>query len=100
VAQQEIEEACRLLIDPSPENLDRCSTVLTGAISRLSQSRPPASEARTVRVLVKRVVRLLEAAASYRYGWRRVLQAMSAGGYTPAGDPAVSSEPRRIWMEG
>jgi len=89
-----------MLVDPSPENLDRCTGVLGSAAARLGGvNRPPPSQTRDLRSAIHRARHLLELAADYHLHWQRVLQSMAAG-YTSAGETAPFSARGRLSMEG
>lgn len=100
VAQRELAAACDLLIDPSPENLDRCSAILANVASQLARHRPAGEDARALRVSVNRAGRLLEAAAGYSRHWQTVLRQLTASGYTAAGDLDAPALQGRISMNG
>jgi hypothetical protein len=100
MARQELGTACELLIDPSLENLDRCSSVLASAASRLASSRPAVQEARALRASLHRVRRLLETAANHHQHWHRILHAITASGYTAAGNLAAPPARGRVSIEG
>ncbi len=99
-AQREVDAAWILLIDPTPENLDRCSALLRRAVSNLSNSRPPGKQACLLRASVRRVGRLLETAAAYHHHWIKILRSMTAGCYTADGDLTSLPAPGRVSMEG
>jgi hypothetical protein len=108
-ARAAVEQSHHLLLTPSPEVLDRCSDILFQAIGQLSAPPlPPKTPAHDPRVLaeareLRRQVliagRLLEAAASYHFGWNRVLRSMVSG-YTAHGDAAPFARPGRLAVEG
>jgi hypothetical protein len=100
MVRQELETACELLIDPSLENLDRCSDVLARAASYLVAGKPPALEARSLRASVHRVARLLETAMKHHRDWQRIWRAMTASGYTAAGDLAAPPAPGSVFIRG
>jgi C4-dicarboxylate-specific signal transduction histidine kinase len=105
----EVDQACHLLISPSPAALDSCAHLLETARSRLAQLRPqlrqaagnPAAqqEARRLRVAVMCAKRLLENACAFHVNWGRLLGALSAG-YTERGDPAPAPRRGRICVQG
>jgi hypothetical protein len=99
-AQREIDAACILLIDPTPENLDRCTVLLHRAVSALSNSRSCGKQACVLRASVQRVGRLLETAAAYHRHWLKILRSMTAGCYTADGDLTSPPAPGRVSMEG
>jgi hypothetical protein len=108
-ARAAVEQSHYLLLTPSPDVLDRCSDILSQAIGQLSA--PPLSrnmpaqdprvlaEARLLRHQVRIAGRLLEAAASYHFGWNRILRSMVSG-YTAHGDAAPLARPGRLAVEG
>ena len=100
VAQRELDAACELLIDPTPESLERCSCVLARAVSCLEGGKPGAAEARVLRESVRRAGRLLESAADYHRQWHRILLRLTASGYTAGGEPDMGSVRGRVSMEG
>ena len=91
--QAEIEAACDCLIDPTPRNIQRCTTLLARAAERLAEKPPPVRRA-ALRQTVRRAGRLLESAAAYHRGWQNVLAALTAAGYTSEG--ALASPPAAI----
>jgi hypothetical protein len=112
LAEAAAERARRLLLFPSVANLDRSRPLLEQACGNLEDVRRFVSEqpgARKqellagVRVLgrtVRRVATLLEGAARFRAGWLEALKVVTADGYTRAGEPATSSQPRSLSVEG
>ena len=100
VARREVEQACTLLIDPTPENLDRCSGALSAAAARLAHTDPPVTAVvRDLRTAVHRARSLLESAAAYHRRWQGMLHAMT-GGYTHAGEAAPLLARGRVSMQG
>lgn len=107
--RSEVDQACKLLISPSPTALDSCSHLLETAGSRLAELQPqlrqgagnPAArqEARRLRTAVVCAKRLLENASSFHVNWGRLLGALSAG-YTERGDPAPAPRRGRICVQG
>lgn len=100
VAQRELEAACELLIDPTPENLDRSACVLARAVTCLQAGRPAAPEAALLRESVRRAGRLLETAADYHLQWQRILLRLAASGYTAGGELDSRPVRGRVSMEG
>ncbi len=112
LAEAAAERARRLLLFPSADNLDRSRPFLEQAWSNLEQVRRFAGEQsgepkrelvagmRVLRRTVRRVAALLEGAARFRTGWLEALKAGSADGYTRAGEPAPSTPPRSVSVEG
>jgi hypothetical protein len=74
--------------------------VLASAVSHLASGKPPAAEALALRASVHRVGRLLETAAAYHRHWQQILRAMTAAGYTAAGDLDALPVRGRVSMEG
>ncbi len=107
--RSEVDQACSLLISPSPTALDSCSRLLETAKSRLAQLQPhlrqgagnPAArqEARRLRTAVTCAKRLLENASAFHVNWGRLLGSLSAG-YTERGDPAPVPRRGRICVQG
>lgn len=100
VAQRELDAACELLIDPTPENLERCSCVMARAVSCLETGKPAAAETQLLRESVRRAGRLLESAADYHRQWVRILFRLTASGYTAGGEPDLRPVRGRVSMEG
>ena len=95
-----LDAACGCLIDPTPENLRRCSTLLASAAGHLAES-PPASVRRAaLRKAVHRARRLLESAAEYHRGCHTVMLTLAASGYTPDGALASSLPATRLSLHG
>lgn len=99
-ARRELEAACELLTDPTPENLDRSSCVLARAVACLEADKPGAAEAARLRESVRRAGRLLEAAADYHRQWQRILIRLTASGYTAGGELNRPPVRGRVCMEG
>lgn len=99
LVRTEVERACTLLIDPSPQNLGQCSMLLSSALSRLSQNPPSRQEALALHVSIRKASRLLGTAANFYEGWQAVLGTLAQDGYTPAGEPAAASL-RRVSFRG
>jgi len=99
VAQQEVEAACELLIDPSPPNLDRSAGILASAAKRLAETPAPAAHSRQLRASIHRAGRLLESAAQFHRGWRQILVAMTEG-YTAEGGLAEPPPAARLSLDG
>lgn len=100
VAQRELEAACELLIDPTPENLDRSACVLGRVVSGLEARKPAAAEAVRLRESVRRASHLLETAAEYHRQWQRILLRLTASGYTAGGELETPPARGRVSMEG
>jgi len=107
--EAEVKRACDLLVDATPEALDRCQGALRQAVSQLVDFRETyrrlplhagvRSTAGGLRAEVRRAARLLESLASFYHGWERILGAMSAG-YTARGDPAPVVRSGRLCCRG
>ncbi len=108
-ARESVRKARRLLAAPSPEALDVCSQTLEEAVACLSGLGPGlateggdpqlAAEAVALRRDVSRLGELLENAAAFHHGWRRL--AFPAGdGYTAGGGTAETVPPPRFSAEG
>jgi len=108
-ARAEVTRACELLVDASPDALERSRGALERAVSLLavyvSQGPETAgkagdrSAAHGLRAEVQRAARLLQCLADFHFGWERILGAMSAG-YTATGDPAAVTRPGRLCCRG
>jgi hypothetical protein len=109
-AREKLDQACALLLSPSPEALDLCTPLLQAAIAHVTacqaaigspaQAEPDASaEGRRLHAAVRRARCLLEAAATYHQNWARRMGAMSAG-YDGRGEPALVERGRRLILQG
>lgn len=108
-ARSAVEQSCRLLLNPTPEVLDRCFQVLSVAAGELAASRDLMAPFRgdagvlaeicEIRVKVRLAGRLLETAASYHAKWNRILGSMLQG-YTARGEPPAVARPGRLRVEG
>jgi len=78
-ARLDLDRAGELLLSPSPEALDRCSSVLEAA--------------------GRRTEHLLQGAGDFYCNWISLRGAMT-GGYTSAGDPAPVLHGHRISLQG
>ena len=104
-----VEQACHLLINPSPEVLDRCFQVLSGVIGEMAFTREEMApfkgdsgvlaEVCEIRAKVRLAGHLLENAAAYHMKWNRILGAMQEG-YTARGEPPSVARPGRLIVEG
>lgn len=107
--RSQVDQACQLLISPTPAALDSCSRLLETAGSELAQLQPQLrqaagnptaqQEARRLRTAVMCVRRLLENASRFHVNWGRLLGALSAG-YTARGDQAPVPRRGRICVQG
>lgn len=96
-ARVAVDNACQLLISPTPIQMDRCARLLESAAAELRSflKSPRASQTRAeelaeTRSLVSSIVRakcLLESAGAFYANWVRCLAAL-CGGYTGHGQPA------------
>jgi hypothetical protein len=105
-----VQEASRLLMDPTPEALDRSAALLEQARRGLrtaadsfNLSDPPAragirAELEEVRKGLLRQGLLLEHAAGFYAGWVRFRNSLT-GGYTAQGEPAPVEPGRRLLIE-
>jgi hypothetical protein len=108
-ARSALEQSCHLLLDPSPEVLDRCYQVLSTAIGDLAASRdligPFKGDTGVLAQVceIRRKVRLagclLENAAAYHSKWNRILASMLQG-YSARGEPPTVAQPGRLAVEG
>jgi len=108
-ARQQVDFAGGLLLRPSPENVEQCSTILEGAGRQLAQWQSECSllrgdpaalaEAWHLRRSVQRTSRLLQGAADFHTNWLNARGAMT-GGYTVTGEPAPLLHGKRICVEG
>lgn len=108
-ARSAVEQSCHLMLDPSPEVLDRCAGVLSVAIGELAAGRDlmePSkgglgmlAEVREIQAKVRMAGYLLENAAAYHLKWNRILGCMMQG-YTARGEPPVVVRPGRLAVEG
>ena len=100
-ARAAVDQACQLLLAPTPEQMDRCTGLLETAVAELtafrqvcpvSAQRPLPAEnlslARSLAASVARLKRLLESAGAFHANWIRCLAAICAG-YTEQGQPAT-----------
>ena len=100
VAQLEIEEVCRLLLDPSVENLEQCSALLAAAAGHVAQPpRPEPGAVKNFRARLHAAKALLERAAGYHHGWLKILCSLTAG-YTSRGEAAPLTPEGHICLQG
>lgn len=100
LAQHEIEEVCRLLLDPSVENLDQSSALLAAAAGRVAQSpRPEAGTVGNFRARLHAAKYLLERAENYHGGWLKILCSFTAG-YTSRGEAGPLASEAHISLQG
>ena len=108
-ARLDLDRAGELLLSPSPEALDRCSSVLEATGRRLTEWRPrlvertgdpeALAEAWRLRRSFRRTERLLQGAGDFHCNWISLRGAMT-GGYTSDGDPAPVLHGHRISLQG
>jgi hypothetical protein len=112
--RSDVDQACELLLTPSPGSLDRCSRVLEAAVHQLAEPQPQLgapmnasgigdaavlAETYRLRRAVRRAASLLEGANGFHLNWSRLRDAMT-GGYTRRGDPAPVPRGSRISIRG
>ncbi|MEO8592501.1 MAG: hypothetical protein ABI759_04195 [Candidatus Solibacter sp.] len=107
--RQQLDFAGSLLLKPSPEALDECSTILEATGRQLAQWQPEFAreagnaaameEAWRLRRSFQRTSRLLQGAADFHFNWLRARGAIT-GGYTGTGDSAPLQHGSRICLEG
>lgn len=108
-ARQQVDFANVLLMKPSPENVEQCSSILEEAGRQLAQWQSDCSllrgdaaalaEAWHLRRSVQRASRLMQGAADFHTNWLNMRGAMT-GGYTMNGEPAPLLHGQRICLEG
>ena len=108
-AGAEIDHVCQLLLDPTPEQLDRSSAILSAAVAEVAACRDasraagslPAvrAQARRLGQSLRRARLLLDASARFHADWIRCLGILCAG-YTDQGEPSALAHPSRIWARG
>jgi hypothetical protein len=105
-ARAALERICKMLESPSPATLDACADAMERIIGDLqagrqwmAQAEEVGAEARRLRSVILRVRALLNLAANYHFGWRRILAGMS-GGYTVLGAPAPLHTRARVSIQG
>ncbi|MCU1235905.1 MAG: hypothetical protein JWP63_3872 [Candidatus Solibacter sp.] len=108
-ARSELDRAGDLLTAPSPEAMDRCSSVLEATGRQLAEWQPRIAEALgdpdalaeawRLRRSFRRTERLLQNAGEFHSNWIQVRGAMT-GGYTASGDAAPLLHGHRISLQG
>jgi hypothetical protein len=98
-----------MLQRPTPEVLDSCVAHLAAVTAEIQATRPQwprlvgnreaAGEARLVRRALTNARRLLDNAAQFHSGWRK-LRAALTGGYRADGSAAEIAVPCRIFIQG
>jgi hypothetical protein len=108
-ARLHLEEAGRLLLQPTPAVLANCETLLASAVAELESTRQSwhyasgdvlaGNEARALRKALKLAHRLLENAANF-YGRWRGITAPAGIVYQADGHPQPVRQPARILVSG
>jgi len=109
-ARLEVDGAIPLLIQASPDCLDRCAQILEAAGQRIAGFQPllrrggvgrsaALEEARRLRSSVSKAGQLLAGVAGLHTNWNRVRDSLCAG-YTPGGNPAPPPARKRISIQG
>jgi hypothetical protein len=110
-AQGAVEQARRLLLAPSPDNVDRSRTCFEQACACMEEVRSalarPGDGARelllalkALRQTVRRAAALIECAANFHAGWSAMLVRTATCGYTRQGEPSTTPRPRGLSVEG
>jgi len=96
-ARQQLDFASNLLVKPSPEAVETCSSVLEAAVRQLAEWQLALSaragdaatleEARRLRRSFLRTARLLRGVGDFHHDWLQVRGAIT-GGYTESGESA------------
>ena len=108
-AREQLEQVCQMLLRPSARVLNDCEERLASAAAELEAGRPEwkqaagdgqaAEEARLARQAFFHARRLLENAARFHAGWRRV-RASLTGEYRADGSLPDLCCPTRVLVEG
>jgi hypothetical protein len=108
-ARQQLDFASDLLIRPSAEALESCSSVLQAAERQLAECRPifhqqagnaaALEEAWRVRRSFVRTARLFQGACDFHLGWLQLRGTMT-GGYTETGESAPLMHGCSISLQG
>jgi len=108
-ARQQLDLASDLLTKPSPEALDRCSSLLEATGRQLAECQPTFAqqagnavaleEAWRLRRSFVRTSRLLQSAGDFHRNWLQLRGAIT-GGYTETGEPAALMHVNRISLQG
>jgi hypothetical protein len=99
------ERVCQILLRPSPEALETCSTLLHATVEHLrsvsvvSGDKQARVEAGRLGFAVRRAAALLRSAAEYHTGWNRWL-GVRTGGYQAGGEPAGVVRPGLVCVKG
>jgi len=104
----QLDAACDLLLSPTPQALDRCSTILEAASRQMAEYNDQIGSARgnsvaieaaaKLRGSLQRARSLLENAGRFHFNWLAIRGALT-GGYTDRGEPAPVRHARRICLE-
>jgi len=108
-ARRQLDSACDLLVRPSPEALESCSSVLEATGRQLAEWQPAFSqqagdaaaleEAWRLRRSFVRTARLLQGVGDFHQHWLQVRGAMT-GGYTETGESVPLVHSNRISVHG
>ena len=108
-ARLELDRAGELLTAPSPDALDRCSSLLEDTGRRLAEWQPQLAahvgdpdalaEAWRLRHSFRRTERLLQGAAEFHHNWIRLRGAMT-GGYTASGEASPVLHGHSLSLQG
>ena len=113
-ARAAVDRACKLLLSPSPQQMDDCGRLLETAILEVrnfydpnhwgdpvngTESREALAEARLLKISIDRTARLLQGGAAFYCNWIRCLSALCAG-YTGQGEPATLERGARLLARG
>jgi hypothetical protein len=109
-ARLQLEDASRLLLNPTPEALEACRVRLCSAAAVLEQGRASwsrelaqataAGEARLVRRTLLHVRRLFEKATKFHAGWHMLLAGAVCGEYRADGSLPELPCPRHVYLQG
>ena len=110
-ARAAVDQACQLLLNPLPEQMDRCTHLLESAVAELNASRNAGPRlnhhlkseelqlARSLQSSIGRANCLLESAAAFYANWIRCLAALCFG-YTAQGQPATLERGGHLLVRG
>jgi hypothetical protein len=108
-ARQQLDFASNLLVRPSPEALESCSSVLEAAGRQLAEWQPAFSqqagdaaaleEAWRLRRSCVRTARLLQGVGDFHRNWLQLRGAIT-GGYTETGESAPLVHANRVSLHG
>jgi hypothetical protein len=104
----QLDAVCDLLLSPTPQTLDRCSTILETASRQMSECKAQIGSvqgnavaieaAAKLRRSFQRARALLETAGRFHFNWLAIRGALT-GGYTDRGEPAPVRHAGRISLE-